>query len=131
MGWVRAVTKKKKPQATELSQLKEELRRVSEKLESREGELAEALEQQTATSEILRVIASSPTDIQPVRDAVVESAARLCDATDGLIARLDGDVLIPGVAKYGSMPVPEARRLSYGTPVGRAIIDRQTVHVHD
>jgi two-component system, NtrC family, sensor kinase len=107
------------------------LRRVSEKLESREGELAEALEQQTATSEILRVIASSPTDIQPVLDAVIESAARLCDATDGLIARIDGDVLLPAVAKYGSMPVPEARRLSYGTPVGRAIIDRETVHVHD
>jgi hypothetical protein len=74
MGWLRAI-KKKNPQATELSQLKEELRRVSEKLESREGELAEALEQQTATSEILRVIASSPTDIQPVLDAVIESAA--------------------------------------------------------
>src|SRR4030095_1071248 len=99
MGWVRAVTKKENPQATELSKLKEELRRVSEKLESREGELAEALEQQTATSEILRVIASSPTNIQPVLDAVIESAARLCNATDGLIARVDGDVLIPGVAK--------------------------------
>jgi signal transduction histidine kinase len=131
MGWLRAVTQKKKPQATELSQLKEELRRVSEKLESREGELAEALEQQTATSEILRVIARSPTDIQPVLDAVIQSAARLCDATDGLIARIDGDILLPAVAKYGSMPVPEARRLSYGTPVGRAIIDRETVHVHD
>jgi signal transduction histidine kinase len=131
MGWLRAVTQKKNPQATELSQLKEELRRVTQKLESREDELAEALEQQSATSEILRVIASSPTDIQPVLDAVVESAARLCDATDGLIARLDGDILIPGVAKYGSMPVPEVRPLSYGTPVGRAIIDKETVHVHD
>jgi signal transduction histidine kinase len=131
MGWLRAKKQKRNPQATELSQLKEELRRVSEKLESRDGELAEALEQQTATSEILRVIASSPTDIQPVLDAVVESAARLCNATDGLIARVDGDVLRPGVAKYGSLPVPEARQLSYGTPVGRAIIDRQTVHVHD
>ena len=48
MGWLRAVKTKKNPQATALSQLKEELRRVSEKLESREGELAEALEQQTA-----------------------------------------------------------------------------------
>jgi signal transduction histidine kinase len=130
MGWLRA-KKKACPQASELSQLKEELRSVSEKLASREAELAEALDQQTATSKILRVIASSPTDIQPVLDAVVESAARLCNATDGLIARVDGDVLIPGVAKYGSLPVPEARRLSYGTPVGRAIIDRQTVHVHD
>jgi signal transduction histidine kinase len=131
MGWLRAIKKRENSQATELSQLKEELRRVSEKLESRESELAEALEQQAATSEILRVIASSPIDIQPVLDAVVESAARLCHATDGLIARLDGNILIPGVAKYGSMPVPEARPLSYGTPVGRAIIDKETIHVHD
>src|SRR4029450_5329544 len=130
MGWLRAVTQKRNPQATELSQLKEELRRVTQKLESREDKLAEALEQQTATSEVLRGIGSSPTDIQPVLDAVVESAARLCNATDGLIARVDGDVLIPGVAKYGSMPVPEARRLSRDTPVGRAIIERKKRHVH-
>jgi signal transduction histidine kinase len=131
MRWLRAGERKTNPQATEVSQLKEELRHVSEKLESSEDGLAKALEQQTATSEILRVIASSPTDIQPVLDVVVESAARLCNATDGLIARIDGNVLIPGVAKYGSMPVPEARPLSYGTPVGRAIIDGETVHVHD
>jgi signal transduction histidine kinase len=131
MGWLGAINKKKNSQATELSQLKEELRRVSEKFESREIELAEALEQQAATSEILRVIASSPTDIQPVLDAVIESAVRLCNATDGLIARIDGDILLPAVVKYGSMPVPEARPLSYGTPVGRAIIDKETIHVHD
>jgi signal transduction histidine kinase len=131
MGWLSGEKKSKNSRAAELSQLREELHCVSEKLKSSEDELAEALEQQSATSEILRVIASSPTDIQPVLDAVLESAARLCNATDGLIARIDGNVLIPGVAKYGSMPVPKARRLSYGTPVGRAIIDRETVHVHD
>jgi hypothetical protein len=64
MGWLRAV-KQRNPQVTELRLLKDELHRVTEELESREGELAEALEQQAATSEILRVIASSPTDIQP------------------------------------------------------------------
>jgi DNA repair ATPase RecN len=96
MGWLRAVTRKRNPSASELIQLKEELRRVTEKLEARESELGEALERQAATSEILRVIASAPTDIQPVLDAVVESAARLCEATDGLIARLGGQTLIPG-----------------------------------
>ena len=96
MGWLRTIKQKDNPQATELSQLKQELRRVSQKLETREDELAEALEQQIATSEILRVIASSPTDIQPVLDAVVESAARLCNATDGLIARVDGDHRLVG-----------------------------------
>ena len=85
------IEKRTNPQATELSQLKEELRRVSEKLESSKGELAEALKQQIATSEILPVIASSSTDIQPVLDAVIESAARLCNATDGLIARIAGE----------------------------------------
>ena len=68
------------------------------------NELKESLEQQTATSEILGVIASSPTDIQPVLDAVAENAARLCDASDALIFRVDGDSLRVSGA-YGSMPV--------------------------
>jgi GAF domain-containing protein/anti-sigma regulatory factor (Ser/Thr protein kinase) len=97
-------------------------------------ELKESLEQQTATSEILGVIASSPTDIQPVLDVVAENAARLCDATDGQIVRLDGDVL-RRVAFYGSMPSPydisEARQATRGHVGGRAVIDRKTVHVHD
>src|SRR5262245_51559334 len=97
-------------------------------------ELKELLEQQTATSEILGVIASSPTDIQPVLDTVAENAARLCDATDAQIVRFDGDVL-RRVASYGSMPSPydfsESRQATRGHVGGRAVIDRQTIHVHD
>ena len=94
-------------------------------------ELKESLEQQTATSEILGVIASSPTDIQPVLNAVAATAARLCDARDVLIDRIDGDAL-EHVATYGPMPMAPSRRpLSRGTPAGRAIIDRQTIHIHD
>ena len=94
-------------------------------------ELKESLEQQTATSEILGVIASSPTDIQPVLDVVAENAARLCDAFDALILRVDGDTL-RDVAKYGSVPTPGyPLPVTRGTPVGRAVTDRQTIHVHD
>ena len=64
-------------------------------------------------------------------DVVAENAARLCDASDALIDRVDGDVF-EHVAVYGAMPVAGSRRpLTRGTPAGRAIIDRQTIHIHD
>jgi len=94
-------------------------------------ELRESLEQQTATSEILGVIASSPTDIQPVLDVVAENAARLCEAKDALIYRIDGDVL-QRVAVYGSMPLPAASAsVTRRNPVGRAVVDGKTIHVQD
>src|SRR5215510_3127650 len=123
--------KKKSPRVTELSQLQKEVQRLTEQLESYKRELAEATEQQTATSEILGVIASSPTDLQPVLDVVAATAARLCDASDALIDRVDGD-FVEHVAVYGQMPVAGSRRpLTRGRPAGRAIIDRQTIHIHD
>src|SRR5215813_1446552 len=120
------VTKKKKsPRATELSQLKKELKRVTEQLESRDRE-------QIATSEILRVIASSPTDLQSVLNTVAENAARLCEANDATIARIDGNTLQRlGSAKYGPMPASPPPTLSRDNPTGRAVVDRTTVHVHD
>jgi signal transduction histidine kinase/putative methionine-R-sulfoxide reductase with GAF domain len=105
--------------------------RLFQELQARNRDLSEALEQQTATSEILGVIASSPTDLQPVLDVVAENAARLCDAKDAVIFRINGDVL-QEVAVYGPMP---AKRLplpfTRKSPAGRAVIDRQTVHVRD
>ena len=96
-------------------------------------ELKESLEQQTATSEILGVIASSPTDIQPVLDAVAETAARLCDARDVLIDHVDGDVLehvasLWALCRLLGQPPGDSRALR---PAGRAVIDRETIHVHD
>jgi signal transduction histidine kinase/putative methionine-R-sulfoxide reductase with GAF domain len=96
-------------------------------------ELKESLEQQTATSEILGVIASSPTDIQPVLDVVAENAARLCDASEVNIYRLQGSEYRI-VAARGNLPIPrreEARPLIRGLPPGRAMIDREAVHIHD
>src|SRR5262249_20898056 len=103
--------------------------RLFNELDTRNRQLTEALEQQTATSEILRVIASSPTDIQPVLDTFAENAARLCDASDAVVFRIDGDVLKP-VSIHGPNPaVPNP--ITRGLPVGRAVLDRQTVHILD
>jgi signal transduction histidine kinase len=92
-------------------------------------ELKESLEQQTATSEILGVIASSPTDVQPVLDTVAANAARLCDAIDAVVFRIDGDALHP-VAVHGPIPA-EPIPINRGSTSGRAVIDRRTVHIPD
>ena len=94
-------------------------------------ELREALQRETATSEILRIIASSSTDIQPVLDAVAESAARLCEANNAVIYRVDGNVIHPAAVHGVMPPAPEGTPIGRSTAVGRAIVDRQTLHIHD
>jgi GAF domain-containing protein len=96
--------------------------------------LVEATKQQTATSEVLRIISNSPTEIQPVLDAVAENAARLCDANNAVIFRLEGN-LLRLVASYGKIPATSHARgavpADRDTVIGRATCDRRTIHVHD
>ena len=100
---------------------------LQKQLDQRTSELAEARKQQTATSEVLRVIGRSPTDTQPVLDAVGENAARLCDANNAVIFRLEGDVLRQ-VASYGGIPTTshpsEGLPVHRGRVTGRAVVER-------
>jgi GAF domain-containing protein len=105
--------------------------RTRELAETRKA-LAEALEQQTATSEILRVISTSPTDLRTVLEAVVKSAARFCDADDVTIFELDGQEL-RAVAHWGAIPQDIGVRFacSRGHVSGRTVLERRPVHVID
>jgi signal transduction histidine kinase len=107
--------------------------RLFNELRQRNAQLTEALEQQTATSDILRVISSSPTDIHPVLDAVAKNAARLCEANDAIIFRVDADDLEVATV-YGSLGIHGGRTrrpISRGWVTGRAVVDRKTIHIHD
>ena len=104
--------------------------RLFTEFQARNHDLTETLEQQTATSEILRVISSSPTDVQPVLDTVAESAGRLCEAVDVTIFVRAGDGLRLA-AHHGPIPVQSTLPLVRGTSNGRALLDRRTVHVVD
>jgi transcriptional regulator with GAF, ATPase, and Fis domain len=79
--------------AIENLRLLNELRQRTDDLSQRTTDLTEALEQQTATSEVLQVISSSPGDLQPVFASMLENATRLCDAKFGSVYRWDGDAL--------------------------------------
>jgi GAF domain-containing protein len=106
-------------------------------LERRTTELDRALERQTATADILRVIASSPSDVQPVFEAIAESAARLCQAEFCNVFRFDGE-LIHFMHSYGySREAIEALRHFYpmrpgrGSCAGRAILNGKVEQVPD
>ena len=95
-------------------------------------ETKEALEQQTAMSEILRAIGTSPTELQPVLDAVVKSAVRFCGAHDAELYRLDGTDL-KVAAHHGPISAPMGRLIpvARGTVAGRAVLELRAVHVAD
>ncbi|MBI2348659.1 MAG: GAF domain-containing protein, partial [Deltaproteobacteria bacterium] len=116
--------------------LQESYANLEQKVEERTRDLTEALEQQTATSEVLKVIASSTTDLQPVLDTVIENAVKLAGAKQGHIRQFDGDVLRL-VAHYGETPEQVAILQSSSVRPGpenrsgRAFLERRPVQVLD
>src|SRR6516165_10433580 len=96
----------------------------------REGD--EALEQQRATAEVLKIISASPTELRPVLEVVVRSAARFCQANDATIYELEGqDLRI--AAHWGTVPQEVGIRFPCvrGQVAGRAVLERKPVHVID
>src|SRR5215813_1847210 len=138
------VTKKKKnPRTTGLSQLKKEVQRLTEQLESCQRELEssntelrETREQQTTTGEILRVIASSPTDLQPVFQTILDNAVRLCEAQNGAVFRCDGEFFravvwnntSPALSAFvQNTPIPPGRE----SALRRVGLERRRVDIPD
>jgi signal transduction histidine kinase len=110
--------------------------RLIHEQQARNRDLTEALEQQTATGEVLRVIASSPTELQPVLDTLIANAVKLSGATRGHVRQVDGE-FYRVVAHYGEslerISILRANPLqaSPDTPMGRALVERRPVHILD
>src|SRR5687767_8365222 len=116
-----------KPRATSAAA---SIAKLKKTIAAQAREIRQGAEQQAATSDILRMIARAPADLQSVMDSIAENAARLCDADDVVVRRVDGDDLLL-VSHFGSLPSAFARSpIDRGGVPDRAVIDRQTVHVH-
>src|SRR5262249_52973166 len=114
-----------------------ELREAREQQEAASRELGEALDHQTATAEALRVISSSPTDVQPTLEAIAASARRLCDAANAMVFRFDGELI--HLAAYDGLDAQQLAAVRSVFPIrpgresitARAILTRAPVHVRD
>ncbi len=114
-----------------------ELQEKNQALTVAYGQVTEALDQQTATSEILRVISSSPTDLQPVFETILARAVRLCGAEYANLFRFDGERqhFVTGYNTPAAMREAHSRQYpmvpARGRMSGRAILERRIVHVPD
>ena len=112
--------------------------RLFNELQTRNHEITESLEYQTAISDILRVIAASPTDIQPVLDAISENALKLCGANFSAVYNYDGKMLdMTALKNFNPQATAEIQR-EYPRPLtrdggysARSILDKKIVHVID
>jgi GAF domain-containing protein len=122
--------------AIENARLLNELRQRTDDLSQRSASLTEALEQQTATSEVLQVISSSPGDLQPVFASMLQNAARICDAKFGNIYRWDGEALHL-LASHNTPPAfaERVRRSPYRpypkSPIGQMVATKTLAHIGD
>jgi len=119
-------------------QLQESYAGLEKKVEQRTHELSESLEQQTATSEVLRVISSSPGDLKPVFETMLANATRLCEAKFGNLFLREGGIFravaVHGASTYLDLlrrePVIDVRKLPYA-PLARIVETKDVVHVPD
>src|SRR5215471_14489853 len=104
-------------------------------LEACRRELSESLERETATSRVLGIISSSPTDLEPVFETILANATRLCEASYGIVYLREGDVIrtvaFHGPPAFAAERGPGASRPAPGGPLARAIRTRQAIHVAD
>ncbi|MGB9116426.1 GAF domain-containing protein [Bradyrhizobium sp.] len=105
--------------------------RLFDEVQAKTRDLSEALTYQTGSGNILKVIASSPTNVGPVLEAIVENACKLCDADDAVVHLREGDDL-QYAAHHGPIPVGLQRRpINRNFIAGRSVADRVTIHLHD
>ena len=103
--------------------------RLFKELQERNAELREALEHQTATAEVLGIISRSPTDVQPVLDAIVESAARVCGIDDVVLRLREGNMMVSR-AHFGPIPIVRGE-ISIDEPQFRWMREHGTLHIPD
>jgi signal transduction histidine kinase len=119
------------------AQLRESYAGLERKVEERTAELQQTLEQQTATADILRVISGSPTDTQPVFDAILESATRLCEAQTGILFRYEDGAFhalatrIPDAKNAALFQKPLRPAADSMTGLGRIRRELRAVHIAD